>query len=152
MIIARLALEKDCDDLFEWRNDPITLKSFFNHSIVEKKDHDQWFKDILQSQDSTLIILKKGKNKLGMVRYDRKNSFFHVSLNTNPEQRGKGYSSDMLLSSEKLISSKSNNIKIIADILRENKLSVRTFLRAGYKLKTRKEFFDRYIKVTKNTE
>ena len=152
MIIARLALENDCDDLFEWRNDPTTLKSSFNHSIVEKKDHNEWFKDILQSQDSTLIILEKGKKKLGMVRYDRKNSFFHVSLNTNPKQRGKGYSSDMLLSSEKLISANNNHIKIIADILKENKLSVRTFLRAGYKLKTQKEFFDRYIKFIKNSE
>ena len=87
-----------------------------------------------------------------MVRYDEKDSFLYVSLNTNPSQRGKGYASKMLLSSEKFINRKNKPIKIIADILIENEFSMRTFHRAGYNLEEKKECFFRYVKLISNSQ
>ena len=152
MIIPRLASEEDNHDLFKWRNDPLTLKSFFNQEIVKQEDHEKWFRKVLISKKSTLIILEKNQKKLGMVRYDEKDSLLYVSLNTNPDQRGKGYASKMLLSSEKFINRKNKPIKIIADILIENEISMRTFHRAGYNLEEKREFFFRYIKLISNSE
>jgi len=152
MLFARLACESDSKDTFLWRNDPITRKSFFNSSKISWKEHCDWFKQKLSSPSSKIIILENDSNKIGVVRYDKKDSFYYVSINTNPDQRGKGYSSKMLLASEKLISSKNNPVNIIADILKENELSVRTFIRAGYKLKTKHQTYDRYVKLIKNSE
>ncbi|MDC0225480.1 GNAT family N-acetyltransferase [Gammaproteobacteria bacterium] len=150
MITARLASETDSMDLLDWRNDPITLKSFFNQRIIEKEDHEKWYGNILSSEHSMIIILEINKRKIGMVRYDKKRADYYVSLNTNPIHRGKGYASEMLVCSERFIDSGKEEIKIVADILIDNKISIRTFTSAGYKFAKRKENFFRYIKMISN--
>jgi len=85
-----------------------------------------------------------------MVRYDKKRSDYYVSLNTNPVYRGKGYASEMLVCSEKFIDNGKEKIKIIAEILIDNKISIRTFTSAGYNFAKRKENFLRYIKIISN--
>ena len=53
-------------------------------------------------------------------------------------------------SSERFIDSGKEEIKIVADILIDNKISIRTFTSAGYKFEKRKENFLRYIKIISN--
>ena len=103
MIKARIVNESDCADLLTWRNDSQTRKNFFSSDYVKEQDHVNWFKKILASKHSKIIILEFNDQKIGMVRYDSKDFKTYVSINTNPLMRGKGHSSEMLLASEKLI-------------------------------------------------
>lgn len=150
VINARIANESDCYDLLLWRNDAQTRKSFFNSRSVSEKDHLNWFTSTLASKESKIIILEIHDAKIGMVRYDCKNSETFVSINTNPVIRGKGYSSRMLLESEKLIifdNHIANNL--FANILKINHISIRAFEKAGYQFKSSADIYYQYHKKLK---
>lgn len=143
---ARLACESDSKDVFVWRNDFITRKSFFEKSYVEWETHLAWFNKKLSDPSSKMIIIEVDKEKVGIVRYDRDNSKFLVSINTNPNHRGKGYSSQMLLESEYFLCKEKKPVHLNAEILNENLLSKKTFLKAGYEFSHEKKEYSCFIK------
>ena len=146
MVFARLASELDSEDIFLWRNDPMTRDSFFNSSKISWEEHIDWFKQKLISPSSKIIILEHDKNKIGVVRYDKEDSFYLVSINTNPAHRGKGLSSEMLIYSEKLIDKGIEPVNLKANILKENLISKRTFIKAGYEFLREEDTFLCYTK------
>ena len=86
-------------EILSWRNDPVTRKSFFNNSIIKKKEHEDWFQKIMNSDNSILIIIFNGEDKIGVVRYYAINNHTHVSINTKPKFRKMGFGSKMLVES-----------------------------------------------------
>lgn len=146
MVFARLASELDSEDIFLWRNDPMTRDSFFNSSKISWEEHIDWFKQKLISPSSKIIILEHDKNKIGVVRYDKEDSFYLVSINTNPAHRGKGLSSEMLIYSENLIDKGIEPVNLKANILKENLISKRTFIKAGYEFLREEDTFLCYTK------
>ena len=146
MLIARLACRADSNDIFSWRNDLTTRRSFFSSSEVSWKEHCDWFEKKLSSS-SKIIILHKDNTKVGVVRYDKKDSSFYVSINTNPSQRGKGLSSDMLIVSEELLPKESLPLVLKAEILKSNKYSKQSFTKAGYDLLNEEQNFFIYKKL-----
>ena len=150
MIKARIVNESDCADLLLWRNDSQSRKNFFSSDYLKEEDHVSWFKKILASKYSKIIILEFNDQKIGMVRYDTKDFETYVSINTNPLMRGKGHSSEMLLASEKLViddENIANNLN--ANILKSNHISIKVFEKAGYQLKSVTNDYYEYIKKIK---
>ena len=95
MIHSRLATIEDSDELLNWRNDVVTRNSFFNKKVINKIDHEKWFKKILSSKTSIVVILFEDHDKIGVVRYDLIKKLINVSININPLFRQKGYGSKM---------------------------------------------------------
>ena len=147
MIEARLVNNNDCEEIFAWRNDPVTRKSFFNSDLICREDHISWFSKIQKSKNSLIIILSLYGSKVGMVRYDCINKTSIVSINTNPEKRGMGFATEMLTQSEIFLRNNSNfPYPLVANILKENKISIRIFEKAGYQLESQD---DNHLKYTK---
>ena len=119
------------------------------HARMKYLLHDRgidWFKQELISPSSKIIILEHDKNKIGVVRYDKEDSFYLVSINTNPAHRGKGLSSEMLIYSENLIDKGIEPVNLKANILKENLISKRTFIKAGYEFLREEDTFLCYTK------
>mgnify|MGYP001206918025 FL=1 len=151
MIHSRLATIEDSDELLNWRNDVVTRNSFFNKEVINKIDHEKWFKKILNSKTSIVVILFKDQDKIGVVRYDLIKKFINVSININPLFRQKGFGSKMLIGSEPYIHSNScfKKDKIIAKIIKENIASVKVFKKAGYELESEENKYFIYAKEIK---
>tara|TARA_S200000501_G_scaffold304838_1_gene293031 strand:+ start:1646 stop:2098 length:453 start_codon:yes stop_codon:yes gene_type:complete len=150
MFSSRLANFHDSKEIFSWRNDPITRKSFFNNNIVKRKEHEDWFNKMMKSDKSILIIHLIEKDKIGVVRFDVKNKETHVSINTNPKFRNKGFASKMLLESESYLSSNKRFPKVlVANIIKNNLSSIKVFKKAKYKLQSTEFEHFVYKKETK---
>ena len=149
-IKARLANDDDCEEILIWRNDPLTRKSFFNSDLVKKSEHSKWFANVQESNNSLIVILTLSQERIGMVRYDSAVKSTLVSINTNPMKRGMGNSSQILVHSEVFLK---NNIYffplLVANILKDNELSIKVFKRAGYQLESENNNYYKYIKKLK---
>ena len=96
----RHALVSDSKYLWQWRNDPQTRQNSVNQDEVSWGDHNNWFADSQKNDASEIFIgLNNEPNELvGMVRFDFNiaTTTSKVSLNLNPDWRGKNISSLML--------------------------------------------------------
>ena len=49
MIIIKHASLRDVDDIFEWRNDPLSRKFSTNTKPISKNTHVKWYKECLKN-------------------------------------------------------------------------------------------------------
>jgi len=130
----RVAAVKDIDDLYEWANDPNTRKNSYNQKKIDYTSHVEWFQHKLNSPDCEFLIFENEINeKLGFVRFDRaKENTWIISINVAPEQRGKGYSVELLRKGSTYLAEKHAEVLIKAFIKEVNIASKIVFERAGF--------------------
>jgi RimJ/RimL family protein N-acetyltransferase len=148
-MIVRTIHQNDLLDIFLWRND---LTSIF-YSIKNKKitflQHVNWFRKSLINPNIKIYIglIRKYKklSKIGIVRFDIKKKIVIVSINLNPDFRGKKFSSQFLkLSIKKFLIYKKKNLKAI---IRNNNIpSIKCFLKNGFILFIKDKEFSVYKK------
>ena len=130
LVKIRKATIRDCRDIFRWRNDPETRIYSFHSSLISWEKHLGWYRNALQGKKKILYIGEdKNGSKIGVIRFDKINSRVHeVNIHIPPEKRGKGLGGMFLREASKLIKG-----RIIAKIKAENLISIRIFLKSGYK-------------------
>ena len=137
---AREATSQDAEDIFHWRNDPVSQKAFVTNTTVKWEDHLSWLKDILASSQSHIFVIEDANKKFGVCRFDRKfldDNIFEISINTNPQIRGNGLGKDILESAIHLFTTKIASKEIsefIAKIRIENQASKRVFMANDFNL------------------
>ena len=84
----------DSNDIFEWRNDPITRQMSFNSDVVTFSTHNKWFENSLHNKNRYLLIAEEEGRKISVVRFDIKEekSTAEININLNPLERGKRFS------------------------------------------------------------
>jgi len=134
-IRLRKAEKSDCKDLWLWRNDFEVRKWSFSQKEISYQDHRQWF--LARIKDPAVFIyIGEDQNcrKLGQVRFEPDGSGqSRISINLNPELMGKGYG-PLLISeaSSAYLSAQSRCLEIRAEIMAENIVSQKAFVKAGY--------------------
>lgn len=130
----REATRDDCDDLYRWRNDPVTREQFFESEVVPYKEHQKWFKKVIDDHNRLFFIrLDERDEKCGVVRFDIKDALFaEISLNVAPEKRGRGVGSQLILRSCPLFFSKTKRRLILARTKEQNIASIKAFKKAGF--------------------
>ena len=128
----------DSNDIYKWRNDPLTRQMSFNSDVVSFVTHNEWFKNSLKNKNRFLLVAEFREKKISVVRFDIKEEKFtaEININLNPLERGKGLSSTVI-SKSILYFNKKNNEKvkiIVSKIKKENAISKRSFLKCGFKL------------------
>ena len=90
-ITIRHADNIDSRDVFEWRNDPISVEMSHKPNVVNWQDHSRWFKDSLKNSNRVILICEDviSKEKIGVVRFDIVDNESTVSINLAPNMRGK---------------------------------------------------------------
>jgi UDP-2,4-diacetamido-2,4,6-trideoxy-beta-L-altropyranose hydrolase len=143
------AQQHDCEDLWHWRNDPLTRANSLNTDKVSYDQHCAWFDSLMSDASQFLVIgaipnksFSENMHKIGMVRFDivpiselnsdaqkpvKSANKVIVSINLNPDFRAKGLSVSLLTNAiesfkESIVSASSpipRNIKYIEATIKE---------------------------------
>lgn len=131
-IYLRFVEEEDKETIFNWRNDPVTIENSITGK-VNFLEHKAWFANITKDANTNLfIIMNESLEKIGIVFFHKKDNQAVISINLNPDFRGKGYGTTSLL---KAVSQYFDNFpveSIIAEIKEKNEISLKLFKRIGF--------------------
>lgn len=94
-MIIRRATPGDAQNLFAWRNDPLTQQMSRRGDAVAWDDHLRWLEGVLADPDRVLLVGEVEGRSVGTVRFDRlpEPDHWEISWTVNPEFRGRGYGS-----------------------------------------------------------
>ena len=137
-VIIRKADQLDCNDVFDWRNDPLSIKMSHQSEQVSWNEHLVWFNDSLKDPSRAMFICEDpaSNSKVGIVRYDLLDNSCTVSINLAPDMRGKGFSAICLTDSIDIVRKQFPHIKVInATIKSSNIKSQKSFTKAGFVFK-----------------
>ena len=134
-LTLRQAVESDSESLLEWRNDATTKAFSLSSDEVTGEQHEAWFNKTLQDTNCLLIIGEVLGDPVGMVRINILNDsgLGQVSINLNPDFRGRGLSRQLLGSSLLFAAQVLDNLsKYCAEIHIENVASQKIFNSVGF--------------------
>ena len=100
MVIRSAGIE-DSRYLFEWRNDPNTRNASLNTDEIQWEEHEKWYLSVLKNPKVVIFIAEDNLSEsspLGMCRFNlsEETDSAEVSINLNPEHRGKGLAQSIL--------------------------------------------------------
>ena len=116
----RPVTEEDSRLLYEWRNEELVRKNFFNQEIIPWENHEQWFKKILASDNEYAFILVDGNDLIGQVRLTVENDVAEISYSIDKKFRCLGYGGIILQLIENMVAETMPNIKLCAQVKGDN--------------------------------
>jgi len=151
MIVQRVK-KKDLLDVWIWKNDAKTIFFSKNKKKISLKKHKQWFSSALNNSKikfyiGVIFYKKKEIKKVGIVRFDIKKRYALVSINLNPQMRGKKLSDIFLAAAIKKFL-RFKKIKLLAEIKKNNLASISCFLKNNFiflKSKNQYSFYQRSL-------
>lgn len=140
-IVLSRASEDDSIDIWTWRNDPVVRRNFFITSSVSRKEHAQWYKKRLRDPYTAIYIARSRGEKVGVIRFEKKQKVITVSVNVAPHLIGKGFGSQIIkLGTERYYAETKEKIPVSAKIKLDNKASQRAFQKSGYRKAARNKY------------
>lgn len=140
-IALRRATKNDCDALFVWRNHPAIRQFSGNSQEIKWEAHCEWFEKALLNNRRVLLVAECSSEDtvkpLGVLRYDFGDSAIEavISAYLVPESMGKGLGVPLLKAGTEWMKAQFPFLqRVKADVLPENKASLKTFERAGFRL------------------
>jgi len=144
--------EEDARCVMEWRNDPVTLLNSYHR---EPKIWDSFWKefqgDYFQNQKIPPIFVLNDALPVAFLKFkkisdprERESFCCDISINVNPQMRGRGLGVLALKEGVKFLHER-KVITIIAEIRIENKNSIAAFEKSGF------HFFDKTTKHIEDT-
>ena len=119
---------EDLEDLWRWRNDKLTRANSLNTEIISIEEHKQWYQQSLKNPERRIYIFEKGSYKIGMTRFDfLENKMVLVSININPDFRGRGLGKIILKRATDFIKEKNKDSIQKVIIKNSNKISEKIF-------------------------
>lgn len=133
-ITLRPADINDSEDIFRWRNDPITRANSFNSSMIPWHEHEQWLGKALARSDRLLLIGIDESRKIGIVRFDlNQPGEAEININLAPECRGQGYGTALIQEASAHLFQHHPAVRAIyAKVKPDNPASLHAFENAGY--------------------
>tara|TARA_X000000950_G_C13918380_1_gene662090 strand:- start:6979 stop:7428 length:450 start_codon:yes stop_codon:yes gene_type:complete len=140
----------DSNEIYQWRNDRSTRLMSKNSKKIDKASHNKWIHKCLKSNDYHLYLGIYNGVKVGIVWFlsDSKKKESEVSINLNPEERGKKLST-MLLQKCINIFLKKNKLSLRSTIKKNNYASKKIFQNCNFTVKKSDETYD-YLFLEKN--
>lgn len=143
-ILLRKANSSDIEFLWDLRNRPDVYKYFKKVRPVSWEKHVSWIMPIiLEISNKELFIISNLKNSIGQIRFDHMNhGEAEISISILKEFQGRAFAIRALsLALKKQKKAK----KIIAEINKDNVASIKLFEKLGFKFKTKKGTWLKYI-------
>ena len=149
--------KQDVNLLFHWSNDKTVRENSYNQNAIEYRDHLRWFNEKLNSDSCSIyIFINQDNHPVGQVRIEKDMEQKHaiIGIIVNPDNRGRGYSSEMIERSSADFLLQHPDYRILAYIKQTNNISYSSFTKAGYKLLKEEIFKDipSYILYKTNVE
>ena len=143
---------KDMDLLFRWANDPLTRQNAFQTEQIPYETHRAWFVRVLADRDVIMFVLcsENPSCEIGQIRMSvedyEEEKLALIDYSIDPDMRGKGYGSKMILMAEECMRTERTDVVYCkAQVKYSNIASAKVFERCGYD----REDKDDYIEFTK---
>lgn len=134
-VSIRTAKESDCAFVFELSNQEYVRKYSLNARPIEWESHIQWFKETINSKTHLfLVVIDEFDQLVGQIRYEINDKSATISISLAQSILGKGLSKTLIYQSIDYLQQKFPNVsQVFAWISDENKASIKTFERVGFK-------------------
>jgi RimJ/RimL family protein N-acetyltransferase len=130
-IYLRPAEENDAHLLFQWRSEPEAARNSLNSNPIEWIEHKAWFDTSLSNKDRIILIGMFGEEyPFGTLRFDHLVDGADVSINIDPNLRGRGLGKSLLKEGIK----RYPDTRMFATIRGSNVASLIIFLASGFEL------------------
>jgi len=147
----RKAESEDSQDIFDWRNDPVTVKYSISGE-VKLEDHHQWYKRKIEDKETLFLVMTDSSDKrFGMIRFDQKPEHSIININLSPSHRSLGLGKIGLHKALKYYFDKYSQKPIIATVHKDNIPSQSLFSKFGFEKFSEDEEFYNFI-LTKETD
>lgn len=133
----KFAEESDVDILFSWANNNTVRENSYNSQLIRYSQHVKWFNEKINSGTCDIYIFRNEQNiPVGYVRMEKDITKMEalVGIAVDADERGKGYSGEMLQTASLDFFKRYPGYNILAFIMKKNVASYRTFINAGYKM------------------
>ena len=136
MLNLRPAMHGDAMLLYRWQLESSLLQPeraaetrryARNPAIPTEREHCDWFERKLSDPNCLFQVAEAGHECVGMVRLDRRNEEWEVSIVVAPESRGRGVG-------KAILSALSAPGPMVAQVLPGNEISHRLFVSSGWRL------------------
>ena len=138
-IFCRLITSEDSSDVLTWRNNLASREMSMNSSVISPVEHSNWFADMLASEDHIGLIGEFNGQKIGVVFMVINAGTSKVSINLNPQYRGRGFAASLLRNSilevQKLFPTLQ---QFTAEIKDTNTASMKIFVQNGFNMHVKK--------------
>ncbi len=130
----RPAKWQDCEQIWQWANEPTTRQASFQSHPIPWEEHVQWFQQKLVDEHSELWLAIDAQDcPIGQVRFDPiSTDVTQISLSVDRHYRKQGLGVDILKMAVQQIFQNPNILTISAWIKPENRASIRTFKMAQF--------------------
>lgn len=130
---------KDERTLWEWRNHPEVRKQCFDTDVLPLEKHKQWFAEKLKDSQTYIFMAVCEKEKIGVVRFECMKEETAISVYLNPQYIGQGLGSLVIREATEIFDKEHpDGGEIKAHIKKDNIVSQKSFLKAGYVFKDQK--------------
>jgi len=124
----------DMNKIFTWRNDLSVRQYSNNNQLLDINEHNAWFKAILNNPHQKILIGVFQNDEIGVLRYVFNENEVKVSIYLVPGNSGRGLGAALLSAGETWLSlTYPDTNKVIAEVLPENKASMKLFEAYGYR-------------------
>lgn len=133
-LVHRHADLRDERLLFEWANDPETRRNAFNPRPIALDEHRAWLRSRLRRPQDCLIWIFESPFGIpvGLVRFDRRDSFFEISYSVASAFRRRGLGAAMLKSAIDEFQHGRSGTRLVGQVKRDNPASGRIFEQLGF--------------------
>ena len=131
VLSMRMAKESDALIYWNWANDLCVRKNSFSQKPIKWKDHQVWFKKMLNNPNATLLIFEHNLGQVGQVRFDNLGAHYKIDYSIDKQFRGFGLGEAMLKKSIEYLKSK-HTFTIIAEVKNNNLASKKIFNKLGF--------------------
>lgn len=132
-ISIRGATERDCDLIWEWRNEQGTRKFVNDSRPIDLDRHREWFAAVLTDPDRDLLIGEDSDGPVGVLRFDRSGIEATISVFLVPIRRGQGLGSHLIVAGLDWLGNRPLPVeKVVAHVLAGNRHSSNAFEAAGF--------------------
>ncbi len=146
----KLANKNDKKFLYFLKNEKEARNNSKNKKIIQYDNHKIWFANFIKNKKNKLIIVSFKKKKLGYVKFEYlTNNLYRTSINIKKQFRGKNWSNEILIKSEKFLR---KGVILFAEVKRKNVKSKKTFISADYIEYNINRNFVEYFKLIKKSQ
>lgn len=130
----RQAGSDDSELIWLWRNDPVMRAMAKTSDPITWADHAAWFDRTLARPSSSLYLIEVDYSPAAMVRFDALDGEAAVSINVNPDLRGRGVGRRALVMACERYAAEaaSPRPRVVAEVRVGNAPSLRLFRSAGF--------------------
>lgn len=126
---------EEMEKIFSWRNDPVVRQFSNNSEKISFEQHKKWYEKALKNPYRHILIGSISNKEVGVLRFDVSGDEVEISIYLVSSMFMKGHGRALIDAGEVWLTKNCPQVRfIVADVLPENKASMKLFESSSYQL------------------